>query len=82
MITQTMSVPVRSIASYRRKALQSAIIQVLSPAQLTMVRELVSAEDPEHAEPVVDDILYWMRLNMPVAAQQVEEILHPFAIGD
>jgi len=81
MITQTFS-PVRSIASYRRKALQSAIIQVLTPAQLTMVRELVCAEDPDHSDPIVDDIFYWMRLNMPVAAMQVEDVLHPFPFAD
>ncbi|MBI3554566.1 MAG: hypothetical protein HY077_18895 [Elusimicrobia bacterium] len=82
MITQATSSPVRSIASYRRKALHSAIIQVLTPAQLTMVSELVCAEDPDHAEPVVDDILYWMRLNMPMAARQVEDVLHPFPFND
>jgi nitrate/nitrite-specific signal transduction histidine kinase len=82
MVTHIASSPIRSIASYRRKALHTAIAQVLSPAQLTMVRELVSAEDPEHAEPVVDDILYWMRLNMPNAAIQVEEVLHPYRLAD
>ncbi len=82
MISNIPAAPIRSIASYRRKALQSAIIQVLTPAQLTMVSELVCAEDPEHSEPVVDDILYWMRLNMPVAARQVEDVLHPFPFLD
>lgn len=82
MVIENSFLPVKSIASYRRKALISAIGQALTPAQLTMVCELISAEDPERAKPEPDDILYWMRLNMPVAARRVEDILHPFPFAD
>ena len=62
--------------SARSKILGIVIADVLSAAQLTMVRELVTVE--KHGfTPQPEDLLHWMRLNMPVAAQQVEDILHP-----
>ena len=82
MTTATLFSPVRSLASYRRKALVSAIAEVLTPAQRTMVCELVQAEDPHHAEAQPEDLIYWMRLNMPSAARQVEDVLHPFPLAD
>ncbi len=82
MITSTMFAPVRSLASYRRKALVCAITEVLTPAQRTMISEIIQAEDPAHNQPEPDDLFYWMRLNMPVAARKVEDILHPFPFVD
>jgi hypothetical protein len=82
MMTDTAFSPVRSLASYRRKALVCAIADVLNPVQRTMVGELIQAEDPHHAEAEPEDVIYWMRLNMPVAARQVEDILHPFPLAD
>lgn len=58
-----------------RKVLNSVIAQVLSPAQLTMARELASASSGRPAR--AEELMYWMRLNMPVAAQRVEDVLHP-----
>lgn len=55
-----------------RKALASVIAQVLTPAQLSRAQELSRADAPHSRE-----LLHWMRYNMPVAAQQVEDILYP-----
>lgn len=55
--------------------LRSVIAQVLPAAQLTMVRELAAASSGRPAR--ADEMMFWMRLNMPVAAQQVTDILHP-----
>lgn len=61
----------------RRKKLASVITQVLTPAQLTMANALVVAENPGRPAPRPEQLLHWMRLNMPMAAQRVDEILHP-----
>ena len=55
-----------------RKALATVIGQVLSPAQLNRARELSGTDAPQSPE-----LLRWMRDYMPVAAQQVEDILYP-----
>jgi hypothetical protein len=55
----------------RRKVLAKAISSIVNPAQLTMVHELMAAEKPGRSAPQPEDILFWMRLNMPVAAGQV-----------
>ena len=60
----------------RRKLLASVIRQVLSPAQLTMVHELLAAERPGRPAPQAEDVMFWMRLNMPVASDRVDEMLH------
>ena len=75
-------VMITSLSTFRRKALVSAIGQVLTPVQHTMVRELIQAEDPHHADAQPEDVIYWMRLNMPVAAREVEDVLHPFPFAD
>lgn len=59
----------------RRKTLAKAIASVLSPAQLTMVHELLAAERPGRPAPQVEEILFWMRLNMPTAAARVDELV-------
>lgn len=82
MMIDTLFSPIRSLASYRRKALVSAIAEVLGPSHHTMVRELIQAEDPHHSEAEPEDVIFWMRLNMPSAARRVEDILHPFPLGD
>lgn len=61
----------------RRKQLTYAISRVLTPAQLTMAYEFMAAERYGRPMPQAEDVLYWMRLNMPLAAQRVEEVLHP-----
>ncbi|MEK7717084.1 MAG: hypothetical protein AAB322_04945 [Pseudomonadota bacterium] len=61
--------------SARSEILASLIMQVLTPTQLTMVTELVSAEKPGRPQP--EDLLHWMRLNMPTAAEKIEAILYP-----
>ena len=53
-----------------RKVLGSVIAQVLTPAQLSRARELSRA-------PQSEELMRWMRCHMPVAAQQVEDILYP-----
>ena len=60
----------------RRKLLAATIRQVLSPAQLTMVHELLAAERPGQPAPQPEDVMFWMRLNMPVASDRVDELLH------
>lgn len=56
----------------QQKIVGEVIAQVLSPEQLARAREL-SRLKPSQSQ----DLLRWMRHNMPVAAQQVEDILHP-----
>lgn len=62
--------------SYSRKALSVALSRVLAPAQLTAAREMIMAADPSRAIVTPEDILYWMRVNMPRATEQVEELLN------
>ena len=71
-----------TLHSPRHKALASAIAQVLTPAERSMVRELIAAEVAGRPAPGAEDMMYWMRLNMPTAAIRVEDILHPFPLGD
>jgi hypothetical protein len=61
----------------RRKILASALAQVLAPAQLTAARELMRAEAPGRLAPQPEEILYWMRVNMPQATRRVEGIIFP-----
>lgn len=64
-----MTLPQFDVA--RRKQLAAAISSVVSSAQLTMVHELMAAEKPGRHAPQPEEILFWMRLNMPVAAGRV-----------
>ena len=66
-----------STTAERRKTLEGTLRRVLTPAERTMVRELVSAERPESPTPQAEDLFYWLRLNMPVAAARIDTILHP-----
>ena len=75
MMTQMPS-PVASLSPARRKLLASALARVLHPVQLTAARELMLAEAPGRLAPQPEEVLYWMRLNMPLATQRVEGILH------
>ena len=61
----------------RRKRLQLALSGVLTPAQLSMASVLVATEKPGMPDPTPEQLLHWMRLNMPVAAARIEAILHP-----
>lgn len=63
------------VTTIRRKALGSAIERVLTPHQLTMARELAWAENPRGPKPQPEQILFWMRFNMPVAAARVDAFL-------
>lgn len=65
-------------SSGRRKALEAAFLQVLTPSQRTMVRELVRAESRAKEEPQPEQLLYWLRLNMPGASSRIEHVLHPY----
>lgn len=64
-----------TLSPMRRKALASALSRVLHPAQLTAAREMILAERPGRAQPQPEEILFWMRLNMPDATTRVEELL-------
>jgi len=66
-----------SLDGSRRKLVASVIAQVISPAQLTMAHELMAAEKPGRSAPQPEEILFWLRLNMPAAAERVDAILHP-----
>jgi hypothetical protein len=60
----------------RRRILATAICKVLAPVQLTMVHELLAAEKPGRPAPQPEEIMFWMRLNMPMASAQIDDILH------
>ena len=66
-----------SLNASRRKQLASALTQVLAPAQLTAAREFMLAEAPGRLSPQPEEILYWMRVNMPQATVLVERIIFP-----
>jgi hypothetical protein len=65
-----------SLDGSRRKLVAAVIAQVLTPCQITMAHELIEAEHPGMV-PQPEDLLFWLRLNMPVAAESVDAILHP-----
>lgn len=60
-----------------RKMLATVIGQALTPEQLTMAHHLMASEKPGRPAPRPEDVLYWLRLNMPLAAERVDELLHP-----
>lgn len=70
-----MTSPVANFSAPRRRLLASALAQVLHPAQLTAARELMLAESSRRLPPQPEEILYWMRVNMPQATSRVEKIL-------
>ncbi|MFI5349631.1 MAG: hypothetical protein ACHQ2Z_08815 [Elusimicrobiota bacterium] len=76
MITEFSS-PIAPLSASRRKQLSSALTQVLTPAQLVAARELILSEAPGRLSPGPEEILYWMRVNMPLATRRVEKILFP-----
>jgi hypothetical protein len=76
MMTLMPSSSVTPLNAARRRLLSSALDQVLHPAQLTAARELMRAEAPARLSPRPEEILYWMRVNMPQATLRVEAILH------
>ncbi len=60
-----------------RKAVAAAIVSVLTPAELTMVHQFMAAERPGRPAPQPEDVLAWVRLNMPAAAVRLEHVLYP-----
>lgn len=60
-----------------RKAVASAISSVLTPAELTMAHQFLAAERPGRPAPQPEELLAWIRLNMPAAAQRLEHVLYP-----
>ncbi|OGS01388.1 MAG: hypothetical protein A2V88_11825 [Elusimicrobia bacterium RBG_16_66_12] len=60
-----------------RKMLAAVIGQALTPDQLTMAHHLMAAEKPGRPAPRPEDVLFWLRLNMPSAAERIDELLHP-----
>lgn len=66
-----------SLDGSRRKLVASVIAEVLSPAQITMAHQLLAAEKPGRPAPQPEELLFWIRLNMPVAAERIDAILHP-----
>ena len=75
MTTETTPASSATLSASRRKRLASALARVLAPAQLNAARELVLAETPGRPAPRPEEILYWMRVNMPLATRRVEGIL-------
>ncbi len=66
-----------SLDDSRRKFVASAIARVISPAQMIMAHQLIAAEKPGCSAPQPEEVLFWLRLNMPVAAEKIDSILHP-----
>lgn len=60
-----------------RKAIASAIARVLTRPELTMVHQCWAAEHPGKPAPAPEDILLWVRLNMPLAAARLDDALYP-----
>ncbi len=74
MMTE-MTSPVATLSAPRRKLLASALAQVLHPVQMTAARELMLAEAPKRLSPQPEEILYWMRVNMPLATVRGEKLI-------
>ncbi|MDE2040386.1 MAG: hypothetical protein KGO96_11995 [Elusimicrobia bacterium] len=77
MITATSSAALRR----HHRCVASALNRVLSPHRRAEVRELVLAENgPRRASP--HEVLSWMRVNMPLAADRVDDVLFPQPFRD
>ena len=74
-MTETMPSPIAHFSPARRKQLAAALSRVLAPAQMTAARELMRSERPCRRDPQPEEILFWMRVNMPVATSRVERII-------
>ena len=61
----------------RRKLVSKVISQQISPAHMTMALNLMAAERPGRPAPQPEELLLWIRLNMPEAAERIDAILHP-----
>ena len=60
----------------RSKALACAIDRVLTTHQLVMVREFMLAENPSNQKPTPEQVMFFLRLNMPLAAGKIWDIVH------
>lgn len=60
-----------------RKAVASAITRVLTLPELTMVHNCWAAENPGQPAPDPFQVLRWVRQNMPLAAERLDEALYP-----
>jgi len=67
-------------ASLKRRALTSAINRVLAPKQRAAARELCSVEAGRRCSST--DLISWMRVNMPSAADRVDDLLFPEPLRD
>ena len=72
MIT-TLEAPTHTRKS---KALACAIERVLTAHQLVMVREFMLAENPRNVKPTPEQVMFFLRLNMPIAAGRIWDIVH------
>ena len=66
-----------SLDGSRRKLVASILAQVMSPATMTMAHQFMSAEKPGRPAPTPEEVLFWVRLNMPATAERIDAILHP-----
>ena len=69
-----------TIRESRRRGLASAINQVLEPAQRRSVQQLCSSEAGRRCSSL--DVLSWMRVNMPTAADRVDDMQFPQPFRD
>jgi hypothetical protein len=77
MMTDTLS----PLQQKHRRAVASALNAVLGPARRADVRELVAAETgARRASP--RQMLSWMRVNMPSAADRVDDVMFPEPFRD
>ena len=70
------------MSASRLKLLTTALAAVLTPAQMRMACELIAAENPSRPAPGPRELMYWLRLNMPVTASKVEDVIHPLPFAD
>lgn len=72
-----MTVTVSAQTPVHRKAIAAAISRCLTPPELTMVHQFWAAERPGKPAPTPEQVLRWIRLNMPAAAYRVDRVLYP-----
>ncbi len=69
---------IQPISPSRRRILGAAIERALTPHELSLARDMVRTDARRRAlKPEPEQLLYWMRLNMPNAAGRVEAVLEP-----
>lgn len=76
-----MTITLSPVQQKHQRAVSSALDTVLGRARRAAVRELVAAETGARRASA-GQVLSWMRVNMPSAADRVDDVLFPEPFRD